>query len=43
MADHQNAKWKWDECASHFYSFYFKSMEDPLPSSDDIVSSTWDV
>jgi len=42
MAENQNTKRKGDECASHFYSFYFKSKEDPVPKSEDVVSSRWD-
>lgn len=31
-----------DEIASHFYSFYFKSKIDPIPSIKDVIARGWD-
>lgn len=38
MAEMLGNKKSGDECASHFYSFYFKSKEDPIPCIRDVIA-----
>ena len=38
MAELLNNKRAGDECASHFYSFYFKSKQDPVPLIEDVIT-----
>lgn len=38
MAEMLNNKRTGDECASHFYSFYFKNKENPVPKPSDVIT-----
>lgn len=42
MAELQNNKRKGEECSGHFYTFYFKSEQDPHPNPEDVVISKRD-